>query len=260
MIARVLSSFDRCEVRKGDMGRVSIVGGSRLYTGAPFYAARAAVRTGCDLVYIHCDSPSALPLKTLLPEAIVDPFDEVNKASPTWPWLSSETSKPHVGTFLIGCGLGKESFAREMICRLIRLRTLSGVNIIFDGDALRHSLTPDLLKWMIENPDNNYYLTPNDKEYQHLSLRKVHRAARTVCNVLVTCSIGLNAFAEPHLPVEEREGRHHLHHDNSLPGSCAVPGTGLEEAGGHGGRFGRHSGRGDLHDVRERKAAQNEPE
>jgi NAD(P)H-hydrate epimerase len=37
---------------KGDFGKVLIVGGTVGYTGAPYLAAAAAVRTGCGLVYV----------------------------------------------------------------------------------------------------------------------------------------------------------------------------------------------------------------
>ncbi len=37
---------------KGDYGKLLVIGGSKIYSGAPALAALAALRTGCDLVKI----------------------------------------------------------------------------------------------------------------------------------------------------------------------------------------------------------------
>jgi len=37
---------------KGDFGKVYVLGGSVGYTGAPVFCSRAAVRTGCGLVFL----------------------------------------------------------------------------------------------------------------------------------------------------------------------------------------------------------------
>jgi NAD(P)H-hydrate epimerase len=42
----------REDAHKGDFGKLLIVGGAVGYTGAPYLAALAAVRTGCGLVYL----------------------------------------------------------------------------------------------------------------------------------------------------------------------------------------------------------------
>src|SRR3989344_9442731 len=36
--------------KKGDFGRLLVIGGSKLYTGAPMLVAQAALASGCDLV------------------------------------------------------------------------------------------------------------------------------------------------------------------------------------------------------------------
>ena len=42
----------RKDTHKGNFGRVHILAGSSHYTGAPFFAAEAATRTGSGLVYL----------------------------------------------------------------------------------------------------------------------------------------------------------------------------------------------------------------
>src|SRR3989344_9707821 len=36
--------------RKGDFGKLLVIGGSKLYTGAPILVTQAALASGCDLV------------------------------------------------------------------------------------------------------------------------------------------------------------------------------------------------------------------
>lgn len=49
---RAMLPARRDDGHKGDFGRLLIVGGAVGYTGAPYLAARAAVRAGCGLVYL----------------------------------------------------------------------------------------------------------------------------------------------------------------------------------------------------------------
>jgi ATP-dependent NAD(P)H-hydrate dehydratase len=58
---------------KGAMGRVGVLGGSRDYTGAPFYAACAALKFGADLSFIFCSDQAATPIKCYSPELMVTP-------------------------------------------------------------------------------------------------------------------------------------------------------------------------------------------
>lgn len=59
---------------KGQMGRIAIVGGSRDYTGAPFYAAESALKFGADLAFVFCSQQAATPIKCYSPEVMVTPF------------------------------------------------------------------------------------------------------------------------------------------------------------------------------------------
>jgi ATP-dependent NAD(P)H-hydrate dehydratase len=60
--------------RKGSHGKIAVIGGSFEYTGAPYYAALSALRTGADLVWIFCSEEAAIPLKSYSPEPIVVPI------------------------------------------------------------------------------------------------------------------------------------------------------------------------------------------
>ena len=41
-------------LHKGQGGRIAVVGGSLEYTGAPYFAAMAALRTGADIAHVFC--------------------------------------------------------------------------------------------------------------------------------------------------------------------------------------------------------------
>lgn len=59
---------------KGQLGRVAIIGGSQEYTGAPYFSAMAALRTGVDLVHVFCDQSASFVIKSYSPELIVHPY------------------------------------------------------------------------------------------------------------------------------------------------------------------------------------------
>ncbi len=64
---------------KGSSGRVGVLGGSARYTGAPYYAATAALHVGADLAYIFCADEAALPIKCYSPELMVIPVYPANE-------------------------------------------------------------------------------------------------------------------------------------------------------------------------------------
>lgn len=155
-------------LRKGDAGRVLIVGGSAAYTGAPFYAAMSALRTGADLVTV-VTTPSASPIiKTYSPELIVLPIlpeSSSGEASSLSSAAFLDLVRPHYersDAVIIGPGLGRDPVTMEACARLIMiLRWIRGGAsssgggaasapklrpIVLDADALwLLSLAPSLL-------------------------------------------------------------------------------------------------------------------
>ena len=60
--------------RKGDNGKVLIVGGSYIYHGAPALSSLAALRSGSDLVYTCVPKINAFSTRSLSPDLIVIPM------------------------------------------------------------------------------------------------------------------------------------------------------------------------------------------
>ena len=59
--------------RKGRGGTVAVMGGSTVYSGAPFIASVAALRAGAELVYLHTEASAAAAIKSMMPDLCVHP-------------------------------------------------------------------------------------------------------------------------------------------------------------------------------------------
>ena len=60
--------------RKGDNGKVLVVGGSYMYHGAPILSSLAALRSGADLVYTAVPKVNAQASRAISPDLIVIPL------------------------------------------------------------------------------------------------------------------------------------------------------------------------------------------
>ncbi|CAD6185683.1 unnamed protein product [Caenorhabditis auriculariae] len=69
-------------LRKGDCGKIGIIGGSMEYTGAPYFAASSAARLGADLIHVFCTHDAATVIKTYSPDLIVHPGMKVDDVIP----------------------------------------------------------------------------------------------------------------------------------------------------------------------------------
>ncbi len=64
----------RPDARKGDAGKVLVIGGGP-YTGAPAFTGMAAMRSGVDLVFVATPQPAALPVAVYSPSLIVSALE-----------------------------------------------------------------------------------------------------------------------------------------------------------------------------------------
>ena len=79
---------------KGSMGRVGVIGGSKDYSGAPYYAAVSALKFGADLSWVFCSQMASTPIKSYSPELMVTPFYDDNTMCSTT--STSHDSDPEV--------------------------------------------------------------------------------------------------------------------------------------------------------------------
>ncbi|XP_015437822.1 PREDICTED: ATP-dependent (S)-NAD(P)H-hydrate dehydratase [Dufourea novaeangliae] len=157
-IRRVVPNLNSVKY-KGQDGRIGIFGGSIEYTGAPYFAAMSALRTGCDLVHIFCVKDASIPLKSFSPEPIVHPvLDQYDAIKQIRPWLD----RLHV--IIIGPGLGRDDKIFKIIVELISICRDMKKPLIIDADGLfLVSQKPDIIK---EYP--GVILTPNAMEFSRL--------------------------------------------------------------------------------------------
>ena len=117
---------------KGDNGVVGVVGGSRIFHGAPYFASMSALRTGADLVYLAVPKLIASSMRSLAPELIVFPVADAKltrgAAGALLKWL------PEVDSLVVGPGLGRQNLdGVEKIVRDVCLER--NVKVSLDAEA-----------------------------------------------------------------------------------------------------------------------------
>ena len=114
--------------RKGSNGRIAVVGGSRLYQGAPWIAALAAFRAGADLVYVY--TPNQMPYPELIWRNVEDLME----------WFERDK----INVVVVGPGLAERKSVTEQVIRY--LKENDEVKAVFDADSLKYlaNLSVDL--------------------------------------------------------------------------------------------------------------------
>lgn len=113
---------------KGTFGRVLVVGGSFGMSGAAYFSAKAAYRTGAGLVQILTHEDNRIILQTQLPEAIISTYSEQNFNEDA---ISEIIEKADV--VVVGVGLGQSQLAQRILSLVL---AVSDAPIIADADAL----------------------------------------------------------------------------------------------------------------------------
>lgn len=162
--------------KKGDFGKVLLIGGSQDYVGAVALAGIAALRSGVDTVTVAAPSKVAWALNTYAPDLITKKFDclffdkkQVNSVV--------KFAKDY-DAILIGNGIGRKShqFCVEVI------KKLSAMNkpLVIDADAIKAISLKDC---------KNAILTPHKREFQMLlentHIRKLQLQRYIGTNVII---------------------------------------------------------------------------
>lgn len=144
--------------RKGDNGITLIVGGSRIYHGAPLLASMAALRSGVDLVYTAVPKINMVSSRNFSADLIVIPFpDDKLTSGAVKRLLKSIPKKIHSAA--IGMGL---NFAKpQALLSLIQDLMNQDVCLIVDAGAL----IPEILT-LITN--SKVVVTPHAGEFKRI--------------------------------------------------------------------------------------------
>lgn len=145
--------------RKGDNGKVLVVGGSDLYYGAPVLSAFGALNSGADLVYLAVPEVNYEVTRTFSPDFIVRKYPG---------GFLSQSSVDAVlelaggcDSMVIGPGLGNRSETKSAVLEVLKKIKIP---VVIDADALKAIAEGrELLKKL------NAVLTPHAGEFRILT-------------------------------------------------------------------------------------------
>ena len=153
------------EAHKGDFGRLLVVGGSEVFSGAPALVAFAALRTGVDLTYIAAPHKTARAISSMSPDLITVKLEGEHLNPRNTPvikrYLEASTA------VVMGPGLGLHKETRDAVKEIIKLIQREKIPLLLDADGLKAFAE---FKRKVGLP---LVLTPHAGEYQILTGRKL---------------------------------------------------------------------------------------
>lgn len=156
------------ELHKGQAGKIAVVGGCEHYTGAPYFAAMAALRGGGDLSTVICEPSAAIPIKSYSPDIMVSGCLEAGRENDIREILQK------VDVVVIGPGLGRAKHTMDITTKVVQIlidlqkqSEYSKPAIIMDGDGLWLLQKNPMLLNNCPNPAT-IVLTPNAMEFRRL--------------------------------------------------------------------------------------------
>ena len=144
--------------RKGDNGKVLVLGGNYLYHGAPILSSIAALRTGADLVYTCVPKINVMATRSFSPNLIVVPLVDVKLTRGSVQKLLGIIPK-ELDSATMGMGLGIQD--REALKILVNSLLDRAVMISLDASALVPEIIP-IIK------DKKVTVTPHAGEFRRL--------------------------------------------------------------------------------------------
>ena len=144
--------------RKGDNGKVLIVGGSYIYHGAPALSSLAALRSGSDLVYTCVPKINAFSTRSISPDLIVIPMADSTLTRGTTNKLLGQIPVD-IDSATIGMGLAIQDI--EAIKLLVKSLLDRNVRVSLDASSLVKEILP-----IIEG--QNVVVTPHSGEFKRI--------------------------------------------------------------------------------------------
>ena len=121
------------DTSKHDYGKAFILSGSALYTGAPYFAAMGAVKSGAGLVYLGLPRAIHQVLAVKLNEPIILPFADHKVGLDSADILQILDKEKTMSACLFGPGVGLGAHIRQIVCGLV----LEGkAPLVLDADGI----------------------------------------------------------------------------------------------------------------------------
>ena len=160
--------------RKGDNGKVLVVGGSYMYHGAPILSSLAALRTGCDLVYTAVPKVNAQATRAASADLIVIPLADSKLTRGSVNKLLGQIPTG-IDSATIGMGLAVQDI--EALKLLVKSLIERDVRLSLDASALRKEILPIIKA-------KNVLVTPHASEFERLFGEKIPDNKKTRISIV----------------------------------------------------------------------------
>jgi NAD(P)H-hydrate epimerase len=121
--------------RKGNYGKLLVIGGSENFTGAPAFSALAATKCGTDLVYVASPSRTSEIVASYSPDLINIKLQGEHFNPKNIPEL--ERWIKTVDMVVLGPGIGLHGETQDTIDKLISMVENANKSLLLDADALK---------------------------------------------------------------------------------------------------------------------------
>ena len=146
---------------KGDFGRLLVIGGSEVFSGAPALVSLAALRTGVDIVYLAAPAKTAYAISSMSPDLITlklkGDHSTASSVMALQPYLEN------VDAVVIGPGLGVHAETCDFVKSCTAAVENAGKPLLLDADGLKAFVE---CKRVLKVP---LVLTPHAGEYAILT-------------------------------------------------------------------------------------------
>ncbi|BFI76379.1 NAD(P)H-hydrate dehydratase [Sulfurisphaera ohwakuensis] len=173
--------------KKGDNGRVLVIGGSYTFTGAPTLSALAALRTGADLVYVASSEDTAKIIAGYSPDLITIKLSgkniSPNNLEELKPWIDRADS------VIIGPGMGLSEETIEASKMIVNYLMEKNKPAVIDADALKaisgYKLYPNAVITPHAGEFKIFFKEETEKDIRKRITQVVAKAKECNCVVLL---------------------------------------------------------------------------
>lgn len=158
---------------KGCGGKICVVGGNEVYSGAPFLSAMSALKLGADLSFVITAQENGIPLKCYSPEIIVYPYlysqkSKINKIPGEELKKCTHYLANRIDCCVFGPGLGSiDEVTNDCLSYIIKKMIKKNIFLILDADIIEFVLTTKDIFSLIQNYPHCLF-TPNKNEFKKI--------------------------------------------------------------------------------------------
>jgi len=157
-----ISRGRKMDAHKGQFGRLLVIGGNEMFSGAPTLVALAAYRTGVDLVNVAAPEIAAQSIASFSPSIITLKLPGINLSSSHLKLLNAQFDK--ASAIVIGPGLGLARETLNATRKIVNLGVHLKKPMLIDADGLK---ALGLVKKEIFN--KSVVITPHAGEFESVS-------------------------------------------------------------------------------------------